>query len=145
MTLSTRTSIFKQEQEEEVEAVRAELTRAEDKLREANEMELPEETYRVACEQKKEELNDLMAKFAELNLKKKKEKAEGGDGGDGPPRSNSASGGQRRHYERPSERRRRLEEERGGGYHNDYDGGAEDPFKSFGGRNRRSGRGSRAS
>jgi len=140
---------FTKQQEEEVEAVRSELTRAEDKLREANEMELPEETYRVACEQKKKELNDLMAKFTELNVKKKKEKGDGapgaggGGGGEGRPRSDSSSGGQRHHYERPSERRRRLEEERGGGYqNNDYDDGGDDPFKSFGGRSRRSGSGS---
>jgi len=140
------------EQEEEVEAVRKELTQTEIKLREANEMELPEETYRVKYEEKKKELVDIMEKFSKMNLEKKKGQDSAGEGGD------SGATGQRRHYERPSERRKRLDEERGGGgdgggggsyrrgggggYNdNDSDDGGDDPFKSFGGRSKRSGRG----
>ena len=67
-----RSSQLLQEQEEEVEAVRKELTEAEIKLREANEMELPEETYRVKYEEKKKELNGIMEKFSKMNLEKKK-------------------------------------------------------------------------
>ena len=45
------------EQDKKVEDLRAELTEIELKLREANEMELPEEEFRVAAEAKREELN----------------------------------------------------------------------------------------
>jgi len=138
------------EQEEEVEAVRKELTEAEIKLREANEMELPEETYRVKYDEKKKELNGIVEKFSKMNLEKKKSRGSAGEGGD------SGATGQRLHYERPSERRKRLDEERGGGsdggsyrrgggggyYDNDNEeDGGDDAFKSFGGRTRRSGRG----
>ena len=44
-------------------------------------MELPEETYRVKCEEKKKELNVIMEKFAKVNLEKKK--GQGGSGVDG--------------------------------------------------------------
>ena len=42
-------------------------------------MELPEETYRVKCEEKKKELNDIMEKFAKVNLEKKKAQGSSGD------------------------------------------------------------------
>ena len=145
-----RSSQLLQEQEEEIEAVRKELTEAEIKLREANEMELPEETYRVKYDEKKKELNGIVEKFSKMNLEKKKSRGSAGEGGD------SGATGQRLHYERPSERRKRLDEERGGGsdggsyrrgggggyYDNDNEeDGGDDAFKSFGGRTRRSGRG----
>ena len=44
--------------------MQAELTELEDKLREANESELPEEEFRLATEKKREELADLMKKYA---------------------------------------------------------------------------------
>lgn len=144
------------EQNKQVESLRAELTSIEEKLREANENELPEEEYRVAAEEKRSELNALMKEFAELNVKEgaKVEKEDGG--------GESGSRGQPRKFERPSERRRRLEQQRReegghgggggrGGYHhgggghryNDYDNSGEDAYASFGGgRDRRgSGRG----
>ena len=46
-----------------LEAVRQELTRLETLWRQANEKELPEETYRVQAEAKREELKTLMAQF----------------------------------------------------------------------------------
>lgn len=51
-------------QEIEIEAVRAELTKLEHKLREANEMELPEEEFRAAVDSKRDELAVLMKKYA---------------------------------------------------------------------------------
>ena len=116
-----------------MEALRKELTEVEEKLREANENELPEEEYRVAAEEKREELNKLMKDFAALNAK----------GGDDKPTESGDTGGskpERKHYERPSERRRRLEQKRreeGGGYsyNKSYDhegGGDDDAYKSFG-------------
>mmetsp|Transcript_49529 Transcript_49529/g.73660 ORF Transcript_49529/g.73660 Transcript_49529/m.73660 type:complete len:255 (-) Transcript_49529:684-1448(-) len=133
------------DQEEEVEAVRAELNYAEKEMREANEKELPEEKYRVMAETKRNELNDLIAKFTSLNASVKEEKmqeaveqsryrskqtsprAAGGRGGAG-------TGG--RPFERPSERRRRLEQERGedGGRRYGQEQSGEDAFSSFGGR-----------
>jgi predicted phage gp36 major capsid-like protein len=58
---------FFQDQEAQIEAVRSELTKAEDRFREANEKELPEELFRVQAEEKRNELNDLVAKFTKLN------------------------------------------------------------------------------
>ncbi|GMH71669.1 hypothetical protein TrLO_g15417 [Triparma laevis f. longispina] len=91
------------DQEEEAEACRSELAYAEKELREANEKELPEGDKRSKMEAKKTELADLLAKFAEVNLKKTKEtEAEIQEKlKEGKPR-----------FERPSERRRRQEEER---------------------------------
>lgn len=126
------------DQDKQVEGLREELTELELKLREANEMELPEEDYREAAEAKRTELNDLVKGFHDINLKERTSKDDerrperghgggGGGGGDAP-----------RKFERPSERRRRLEQEReggGGGHHRGgYDeGGGEDPYSSFGG------------
>mmetsp|Transcript_19534 Transcript_19534/g.40444 ORF Transcript_19534/g.40444 Transcript_19534/m.40444 type:complete len:387 (+) Transcript_19534:81-1241(+) len=56
------------EQDRQVELLRKELTEIEAKMREANENELPEEEYRVAAEGKREELNELMRMFQEVNL-----------------------------------------------------------------------------
>jgi len=77
---------FTKEQEAEIEAVRAQLTAAEKEWREANEKELPEESFRVEAEAKRKELNDLMEKFTELNTISEKP---------------------HQHKERPSERRSR--------------------------------------
>ncbi|KAL7470513.1 hypothetical protein ACHAXS_010767 [Conticribra weissflogii] len=148
------------EQDRQVELLRKELTEIEEKMREANENELPEEEYRVAAEEKREELNDLMRRFQEVNLEAAvggagagaaagagggvravaaagKEK-EGERGGDGDERRGSTT-----KFERPSERRRRLEQKRreersAGGYHGNRDGyeGGDDPYASFGGTSR---------
>lgn len=56
------------DQELVLERIRDELTRITNDLREANEMELPEETFRVAEEQKKKELNDCIENFNRLNI-----------------------------------------------------------------------------
>lgn len=125
------------EQDRQVEALRKELTEVEEKLREANEQELPEEEYRVAAEEKRQELNKLMKEFAELNLKGPSADVKVEEGADA--KGSKPDG--RKHYERPSERRRRLEakrrEEGGeGGYggHKSYnnEGGDDDAYKSFG-------------
>lgn len=136
------------EQDKKVEDLRAELTEIELKLREANEMELPEEEFRVAAEAKREELNGLVKEFTELNMKEfearqaKKESDRHSSRGD----PNGGRGGGR-NFERPSERRRRLEREReGDGYgghggHYDYDERPQDDaFASFGGTGRRNSR-----
>lgn len=150
------------EQDKQVETLRAELTETEEKLREANEMELPEEDLRVAAEAKREELNELVKGFNEMNVKEvgtskrveRKEaspgKGHGGAPGGSPPQ---------RKFERPSERRRRLEQQReggdgghggshrgggGGGRYNEYDnegGEGDDPYSSFGGARRGGGGG----
>mmetsp|Transcript_8767 Transcript_8767/g.18227 ORF Transcript_8767/g.18227 Transcript_8767/m.18227 type:complete len:361 (+) Transcript_8767:59-1141(+) len=132
------------EQDRQVELLRKELTEIEAKMREANENELPEEEYRVAAEGKREELNELMRMFQEVNLEAGggaaaaaagvagggpsaagREK-EGDRGGDGDERRGSTT-----KFERPSERRRRLEQKRreergaggggGGGYQGNLD------------------------
>ena len=99
---------YSADQDRQVEALRKELTEVEEKLREANEQELPEEEYRVAAEEKRAELNKLMKEFTEMNLKGPSAdvKAETGGGRDG------GKPNERKHYERPSERRRRLEAKR---------------------------------
>jgi hypothetical protein len=102
---------FTSEQEAELEAVRVALTKAEKDLLEANENELPEETFRIKAEAKRKELNDLMSKFAHVSVDANSEK-EGG-----------------RQFERPSERERQRHGDGGGG----QDGGGEDDaaFASF--------------
>jgi hypothetical protein len=100
-----------QEQEREIEAVRAELTRFEAELREANENELPEESYRLKAEEKRKELNALMAKCAKENEEQQ-------------PASTETK------FERPSERRKRLEQQ--GGHE-----GEKDSYSSFGGNRHR--------
>jgi hypothetical protein len=97
--------------------VQAELTKAEAALREANENELPEEKYRVVVEEKRKDLNDMLAKFA----------AEASEKEESVPKT--------RTFERPSERRKRLDEEKGG--HDEHYGGDDnDAFVHFGGRNK---------
>lgn len=139
------------EQDRQVEDLRAELTEVEEKLREANEMELPEEEYRVSAEEKRGTLNELVKGFHEINLKERNSRdaertdkysagsARGGGGGGGGASAGAGAGGEApRKFERPSERRRRLEQQKHeGGYD---EGGGEDAFSSFGG-NRNSGRG----
>lgn len=152
------------EQDRQVELLRKELTEIEEKMREANENELPEEEYRVAAEGKREELNELMRRFQEVNLEAGGGAAAAGAAGGGPSAAGREKEGERggegderrgstTKFERPSERRRRLEQKRreersaggGRGYHgnrdryhdnkNNYEGG-EDPYASFGGSSR---------
>jgi hypothetical protein len=82
---------FTSEQEAELEAVRVALTKAEKELLEANENELPEETFRIKAEAKRKELNDLMTKFAHVSVDPNSEKGQG----------------EGRGFERPSERSER--------------------------------------
>lgn len=142
---------FTSDQERDVEKLRGELTKIEEDMREANENELPEEEYRVAAEEKRTELNDLMAKFAESNLGDTGGLSEKSQQVRSAPQSregNPVDNGGRPKYERPSERRRRAEQQRqqesgggggGGGYrgggHDERDGG-DDAYASFGGRTR---------
>jgi hypothetical protein len=94
------------------------LTKAEAALRDANENELPEEKYRVVVEEKRKELNDMLASFA----------AEASEKEESVPKT--------RKFERPSERRKRLDEERGG-HHDEHTGEDDkDAFAHFGGRNK---------
>mmetsp|Transcript_21099 Transcript_21099/g.38162 ORF Transcript_21099/g.38162 Transcript_21099/m.38162 type:complete len:302 (-) Transcript_21099:159-1064(-) len=149
------------EQDRQVEGLRAELTDIEEKLREANEMELPEEDFRVAAEEKRGELNELMEGFHKLNLTERndketemrKERASGGARGGGGGGEAPGSPGGSRKFERPSERRRRLEQQRGEGGEDHHggsrgggggryeEGGADDNFSSFGGNRGGGGRG----
>ncbi|KAL3816073.1 hypothetical protein ACHAXA_009711 [Cyclostephanos tholiformis] len=76
------------EQDRRVEALRKELTDVEERLREANEMELPEEDLRVESESKRDELNALIASFHEVNFAERN----GGGGGGG---SGSGGGGRK--------------------------------------------------
>lgn len=62
-------------QETQLEAVRVQLTAAEEELRHANEKELPEESYRVAADAKRNELNTLLETFGRLNV----DNSSGGD------------------------------------------------------------------
>jgi hypothetical protein len=100
---------FTSEQEAELEAVRVALTKAEKDLLEANENELPEETFRIKAEAKRKELNDLMTKFAHVSVDGNKE---GGQG-------------EGRQFERPSERERQRHGDGG------QDGEDDAAFASF--------------
>ena len=116
-----------QEQDETINAIQAELTKAEAELRDANERELPEESYRVVVEAKRKELHDLMEQYAAENKRES---------------TNESAAEQRKHYERPSERRKRLEEKRhdhdvGDNRHDDHE--QQDAFQHFGGRNKHHG------
>mmetsp|Transcript_33656 Transcript_33656/g.38977 ORF Transcript_33656/g.38977 Transcript_33656/m.38977 type:complete len:255 (+) Transcript_33656:111-875(+) len=132
-------------QEAEVESIRAELTQAEEGLRDANERELPEEKFRVLCESKRKELNEVMASFTEMNVGKggfdKQTSASSSNdstySANGQTDRSSNVAVKQKTYERPSERRRRLEQERNGG---GTGGSDQDAFTSFGGRERSSGR-----
>lgn len=114
---------FTKDQDAEIQAVQAELSRAEADLRNANEQELPEEKYRVVVEQKKKEMNEMVEQYTKENAEKAKEKAKAA-GADG-----------KHHFERPSERRRRLDEEAGRETRAEGDSG--EAFANFGGRQRR--------
>lgn len=96
--------VFTESQNLEIEAVRSELTKAEVKLREANEKELPEEAHRVAVEAKRNELNKLLKKFTIESEQKMKSCAVAKEKRD--------DSNQRSKFERVSERRRRVEVER---------------------------------
>lgn len=100
---------FTKEQEEELEILRAGLTKVEEELRDANERELPEEKFRVETERRRKELNEVMKNFQELNLQTQQEQL--------AEKANKP----RQKFERPSERRRRLEQEGGGGGHHHHD------------------------
>ena len=80
---------FTPQQEMEVEVVRAELTKVEALLRDANERELPEEVFRVQVESKRGELNTLMEKFAKMNA-----------GTGSPKKTTSTSSGMAKHYKK---------------------------------------------
>jgi hypothetical protein len=54
-------------QEAELEVLRAQLTKVTAELRHANEHELPEESFRAAETAKRQELNDLVEHFDQLN------------------------------------------------------------------------------
>lgn len=86
---------FTKSQDAELDVIRRELKTAESQWREANEMELPEETYRVLTEQKRKELKEMMDKFKLENSKEEQ----------------LSSGDLTKTYQRPSERRKRLEQE----------------------------------
>ena len=111
------------DQEEEVEALRQELTVVEAELREANEKELPEESLRVQAEAKRQLLNDLVAKFADLNTV-----ATTTTGAAGPSLTSTTRTGAggaaptatRQKFERPSERRKRLDQQQNGEGDGDY-------------------------
>jgi hypothetical protein len=59
---------YTQDQQDEIDKIQNELTIIMTDRREANEMELPEETYRVAEDAKRKELNDVIEKFNQVNL-----------------------------------------------------------------------------
>ena len=105
---------FTKEQEEEIETVREQLVAAEKLWREANEKELPEESFRIDAEAKRKELNDLMDKFSKLNTISEK------------PHQHQQ---QHHHRERHSERRSRMED--------DQRQPDNDAFHSFSSNNRR--------
>jgi hypothetical protein len=133
----------------EVEGLREELTVAEQKLRDANEMELPEEQYRVVVDGKRTELKELMETFTKLNLETPSKFADSTSTHHNNKAGEETSGetGARPKFERPSERRKRLEEQhggdggggygdgRGGGDNNDEDN-AFSSFQGNRGRNR---------
>jgi hypothetical protein len=77
------------EQDRRVETLRKELTDVEERLREANEMELPEEDLRVESESRRVELNALIASFHEANLAE----SGGGSGGGGRGGGGGGEGG----------------------------------------------------
>ena len=110
-----------------METLRGELTEIEKQLREANEMELPEEKFRVAAAQKRKELTELMAKFAESNSSQQTHSTSETNVTETATRSNHPK------YERPSERRKRLEKQtpRNKNYNEVYQS---DVYSSFGGR-----------
>ena len=95
--LKASSSRLTRQQQEEADAVAEDLAAVEAELRRANEMELPENDLRAKAEAKRQELDALLSKFAQLNAERQAAK----------PAENPAQ--PRRHFERPSERRKRLE------------------------------------
>jgi len=98
---------YTREQNEEIQAIQAELTRAEADLRHANENELPEASFQKVVDTKRRELHELMELYQKENesthdddnvITKKEQQQQQ------PSRSKH-----HHHYERPSERRKRLE------------------------------------
>jgi len=64
----SRVTRLTSEQDAQVEALRAELTKLEEAWREANEMELPEEELRVQTESKRKELQALMDSLKSVSV-----------------------------------------------------------------------------
>lgn len=88
-----KVSRFSSEQEAQIESVRQELTRLEALWRDANEKELPEETYRLKVEGKRDELKKLMTEFSGPTATKgEKEQSTTEGNGKGKPRSFSNDG-----------------------------------------------------
>lgn len=110
--LKTRASTrLTRQQQDEADAVAAELAHAERELREANENEMPENELRAKAEEKRAELDGLLASFAKINMERAEaSKAAGSTAGAAKPVT-----AQRPNFERPSERRRRLEAAAGHG------------------------------
>lgn len=69
---------FTRDQAAKLDAIRSELTAAESRFREANEMELPEEAFRVQVEIKRKELNELVDSFSGLSTKECSPRGGGG-------------------------------------------------------------------
>lgn len=114
--LKAEVAHFTPEQEAEVEAVQAQLTKLEREWRNANENELPEEQIRTAAESKRTELNALMKKFHDINA--------------------AAAASEQNQYERPSERRHRKENDLRSG-RNVIDEDTDGVFASFSSNRRR--------
>lgn len=93
-------------------------------------MELPEEKFRVAAEKKRKEVNDLMAKYAEMNVEQTQNTSPAGGVGS----SGVNTDGNYPRYERPSERRKRLEKQAGRHGQNSGEDLSYDAYSSFGGR-----------
>ena len=108
---------FSREQDIQLRRLENDLVEAEEKLRDANERELPEEKLKKAVENKRRALNDLMSRFKIEN--------EGKDVID-----------IQRTFERPSVRRRRRyydqnRSNESGYYHQRRDNYNEDQYSSF--------------
>eukprot|EP00816_Leptocylindrus_hargravesii_P003936 CAMPEP_0196825852 /NCGR_PEP_ID=MMETSP1362-20130617/93297_1 /TAXON_ID=163516 /ORGANISM="Leptocylindrus danicus, Strain CCMP1856" /LENGTH=214 /DNA_ID=CAMNT_0042206351 /DNA_START=618 /DNA_END=1262 /DNA_ORIENTATION=+ len=123
--------VFTENQNLELEAVRAELTKAEAKLREANEKELPEEAHRVVVEAKRNELNALVKKFTRENEQKQQMKSSTTTVAKQEKRDDGHNN--RPKFERVSERRRRMELERANASSSTAGTNRDDVFSSFGG------------
>jgi len=67
--------LISQDQEKKLSVIRVQLSEAEAKFREANEKELPEESFRVEVETKRRELNEMIDQFTIVNSTAAKSKA----------------------------------------------------------------------
>ena len=110
---------FSRDQEFQLRKLQDELEMAQEKWRDANEKELPEEQWRLLVERKRRALNDLMAQYKEEN-------------------KGRFVDDERMRFERPSERRRRgyggYDQHRNeGGYYQSKGGyyKYKDPYASF--------------